>query len=118
MLFVQCGESGYINSNEDTVVSVQCGESGYINSRPFRVNAGPVHAYCATPKGKTAYLCELKAGAEVVVAAADGTMRTAIVGRCKVQTSTRWSGSVTAAVGSVLQEGPPPASKQSSHCIG
>ena len=29
---------------------------GYVNARPFRVNAGPLCSYVATPGGKTAYL--------------------------------------------------------------
>ena len=30
-------------------------ESEYVASRPFRVNAGPVHAYVMTPGNKTRY---------------------------------------------------------------
>jgi hypothetical protein len=61
-------------------------ESQYINSRPFRVNAGAVHAYVQAPSGKTAYLSELKSGAEVLVADAAGRAKTAVVGRCKIET--------------------------------
>jgi 3-dehydroquinate synthase class II len=61
-------------------------ESQYINSRPFRVNAGAVHAYVQAPNGKTAYLSELKSGAEVLVADAAGRAKTAVVGRCKIET--------------------------------
>ncbi len=43
-------------------------ESAYINSRPFRVNAGPCHAYVHMPGDKTAYLSELSSGMEVLVA--------------------------------------------------
>lgn len=60
-------------------------ESQYINSRPFRVNAGAVHAYAQAPGGKTAYLSELRSGSEVLVADAAGRTRTAVVGRCKVE---------------------------------
>lgn len=60
-------------------------ESQYINSRPFRVNAGAVHAYVQAPNGKTAYLSELRSGSEVLVADAAGRTRTAVVGRCKVE---------------------------------
>ncbi|BDA42244.1 3-dehydroquinate synthase [Coccomyxa sp. Obi] len=67
------------------LVHSECSESVYINSRPFRVNAGPVHAYAAAPGGRTAYLAELKSGSEVVVADAQGRQRTAIVGRIKVE---------------------------------
>jgi 3-dehydroquinate synthase class II len=60
-------------------------ESQYINSRPFRVNAGAVHAYVQAPGGKTSYLSELASGSEVLVADACGRTRTAVVGRCKVE---------------------------------
>jgi 3-dehydroquinate synthase class II len=65
---------------------VQCAESSYINSRPFRVNAGPVHAYVHASGGRTAYLSELKSGAEVTVVSPEGGTRQANVGRCKVCT--------------------------------
>ena len=31
-------------------------ENPYVSPRPFRVNAGPVHAYIMAPGGKTRYL--------------------------------------------------------------
>ena len=33
-------------------------ESGYVAARPFRVNAGPVHAYVYLPEGATKYLSD------------------------------------------------------------
>ncbi len=60
-------------------------ESGYVAPRPFRVNAGPVHAYILLPDGKTKYLSELRAGDEVLVADAQGRTRSAIVGRVKIE---------------------------------
>nr|XP_023914873.1 uncharacterized protein LOC112026419 isoform X3 [Quercus suber] len=68
------------------LVHSECLESNYIASRPFRVNAGPVHAYVAVPGGKTSYLSELKAGKEVIVVDQKGQQRTAIVGRVKIET--------------------------------
>ncbi|XP_057488715.1 LOW QUALITY PROTEIN: uncharacterized protein LOC130774674 [Actinidia eriantha] len=68
------------------LVHSECLESNYISSRPFRVNAGPVHAYVAVPGGKTCYLSELKAGKEVIVVDQSGRQRTAIVGRVKIET--------------------------------
>jgi 3-dehydroquinate synthase II len=61
-------------------------EAGYVAARPFRVNAGPVHAYALCPGGKTRYLSELAAGDEVLVVRADGAARVAIVGRIKIET--------------------------------
>ncbi|KAA0053750.1 3-dehydroquinate synthase-like protein [Cucumis melo var. makuwa] len=68
------------------LVHSECLESNYIASRPFRVNAGPVHAYVAVPGGKTSYLSELQAGKEVIVVDQEGRQRTAIVGRVKIET--------------------------------
>ncbi|XP_019451241.1 PREDICTED: uncharacterized protein LOC109353426 [Lupinus angustifolius] len=68
------------------LVHSECLESSYIASRPFRVNAGPVHAYIAVPGGKTCYLSELKSGKEVIVVDQQGKQRTAIVGRVKIET--------------------------------
>ncbi|CAI9109658.1 OLC1v1009519C1 [Oldenlandia corymbosa var. corymbosa] len=68
------------------LVHSECQESNYISSRPFRVNAGPVHAYVAIPGNKTSYLSELKAGKEVLVVDQRGMQRTAIVGRVKIET--------------------------------
>jgi len=60
-------------------------ESGYVAARPFRVNAGPVHAYVLLPGGKTKYLSELRAGDEVLAVDANGRARDAIVGRVKIE---------------------------------
>ncbi|CAK7335141.1 unnamed protein product [Dovyalis caffra] len=50
------------------------------------VEWGPVHAYVSIPGGRTSYLSELKAGKEVVVVDQKGQLRTAIVGRIKIET--------------------------------
>ncbi len=60
-------------------------ESGYVAPRPFRVNAGPVHAYVLLPDGSTKYLSELRAGDEVLTVDAHGASRSAIVGRVKIE---------------------------------
>src|SRR2546422_4079645 len=60
-------------------------ESGYVAARPFRVNAGAVHAYIYLPDGTTKYLSELRAGDEVLVVDSGGRGRSAIVGRLKVE---------------------------------
>jgi 3-dehydroquinate synthase II len=60
-------------------------ESEYAASRPFRVNAGPVHAYILMPDGSTRYLSELKGGDETLVVKADGSTRKVVVGRTKVE---------------------------------
>jgi 3-dehydroquinate synthase II len=60
-------------------------ENPYVAPRPFRVNAGPVHAYIRVPGGKTRYLGELKAGDEVLVVNHEGRSWPAVVGRAKVE---------------------------------
>ena len=60
-------------------------ESEYAASRPFRVNAGPVHAYVLMPDGSTRYLSELMGGDEALVVGADGHTRKVVVGRTKVE---------------------------------
>ena len=60
-------------------------ESEYAASRPFRVNAGPVHAYVLMPDGSTRYLSELSGGDEALVVGADGHTRKVVVGRTKVE---------------------------------
>ena len=60
-------------------------ESEYAASRPFRVNAGPVHAYILMPDGTTRYLSELQGGDEALVVGADGHTRKVVVGRTKVE---------------------------------
>lgn len=60
-------------------------ESEYAASRPFRVNAGPVHAYILMPDGSTRYLSELKGGDEALVVDSKGATRKVVVGRTKVE---------------------------------
>ena len=60
-------------------------ENPYVEPRPFRVNAGPVHAYARVPGGKTRYLSELKAGDGALIVNADGTTEQAVVGRVKIE---------------------------------
>ncbi|MBM3309840.1 MAG: 3-dehydroquinate synthase II [Candidatus Altiarchaeales archaeon] len=60
-------------------------ESEYVASRPFRVNAGAVHAYTIMPNGKTNYLSELKAGDEVLAVDSKGSSRVMTIGRCKIE---------------------------------
>ncbi len=59
--------------------------SPYADARPFRVNAGAVHAYLRLPRDRTAYLCELKAGDEVLAVDPEGRCRVAAVGRNKIE---------------------------------
>jgi len=60
-------------------------DNPYVASRPFRVNAGAVHAYTLTPGGKTRYLADLKAGDEVMLVSFQGKTQTAYLGRNKIE---------------------------------
>jgi len=60
-------------------------ENPYVAARPFRVNAGAVHAYTLTPGGKTKYLDDLKAGDEVLIVNSQGKSQTAYLGRNKIE---------------------------------
>ena len=60
-------------------------ENPYVAPRPFRVNAGAVHAYILLPGGKTAYLADLAVGDRVLVAEHVGAAHDAVVGRVKIE---------------------------------
>jgi 3-dehydroquinate synthase II len=60
-------------------------ENPYVSPRPFRVNAGAVHAYAMTPGGKTKYLADLRAGDEVLLVDSGGHSQTAFLGRNKIE---------------------------------
>ncbi|NTV54611.1 MAG: 3-dehydroquinate synthase II [Syntrophaceae bacterium] len=60
-------------------------ENPYVAPRPFRVNAGAVHAYILLPDGKTAYLSDLAIGGQVLVTDAKGSAHTFIIGRTKIE---------------------------------
>lgn len=67
------------------LVNAETEHNEYVASRPFRVNAGAVHAYAVMPGDKTSYLDELRAGTEVLIVNAEGGTETAVVGRVKVE---------------------------------
>jgi 3-dehydroquinate synthase II len=67
------------------LINAETESNPYVAPRPFRVNAGAVHAYAIMPGDRTAYLEELRPGAEVLLVAADGSTSLATVGRCKTE---------------------------------
>jgi 3-dehydroquinate synthase II len=60
-------------------------ETPYVATRPFRVNAGGVHAYVLGPEGRTRYLSELAAGDAVLLVRFEGATQVAYLGRSKVE---------------------------------
>lgn len=81
------GEGMLIGSQAACLFLVQSEseDNGYVAARPFRVNAGAVHAYAMGPEGRTRYLSEYRSGDSVVLVKRDGTTRLSAVGRCKVE---------------------------------
>lgn len=67
------------------LVHAETESNPYVAARPFRVNAGAVHAYCVLPGDKTSYLEELASGRDVLVVDASGASSLATVGRVKVE---------------------------------
>jgi 3-dehydroquinate synthase II len=60
-------------------------ENPFVNTRPFRVNAGPVHAYIRMANGQTKYLSEVKSGDQVLVVNFAGECYPAVIGRAKIE---------------------------------
>jgi 3-dehydroquinate synthase II len=67
------------------LVHAEDAENPFVNPRPFRVNAGPVHAYIRMAGGQTKYLSEIGAGDCVLVVNFEGKSYPAVVGRAKVE---------------------------------
>ncbi len=84
---LQVGEGMLVGSQSSCLflVASESVESEYVAARPFRVNAGAVHAYILTPGGKTRYLSEIGSGDEVLAVSPDGSSKSVVVGRSKVE---------------------------------
>ena len=67
------------------LVHAETEHNEYVAARPFRVNAGAVHAYIRLPGDKTTYLSEVVAGTEMLVVDNEGNTSVATVGRVKVE---------------------------------
>jgi 3-dehydroquinate synthase II len=73
------------SSNAMFLVHAESVSNPYVSPRPFRVNAGPVHAYTRVTGGKTKYLSELSAGDQVLIVDFRGNTTVGIVGRLKIE---------------------------------
>ncbi|MCK5084389.1 MAG: 3-dehydroquinate synthase II [Candidatus Pacebacteria bacterium] len=60
-------------------------QTPYCDPRPFRVNAGGVHAYVQIAGDKTKYLGELASGSKIMVVDQNGNTQEAIIGRVKIE---------------------------------
>jgi 3-dehydroquinate synthase II len=81
------GEGMLVGSQSACLFLVQSEamDSHYVSSRPFRVNAGAVHAYVLGSDGRTKYLSEVKGGVELMAVDREGRTRPVVVGRAKVE---------------------------------
>lgn len=67
------------------LVHAETEHNEYVAARPFRVNAGGVHAYAMMPDDMTSYLQEITPGDRVLIVDPEGCLSTATVGRTKVE---------------------------------
>jgi 3-dehydroquinate synthase II len=84
---MEIGE-GMLIGNSSSVLFLVHSESisnPYVSPRPFRVNAGAVHAYTRVPGGKTRYLSELASGDQILITDFQGKTTVGIVGRLKIE---------------------------------
>ena len=81
------GEGMLIGNSSQALflVHAESVENLFVNTRPFRVNAGPVHAYVRLANGQTKYLSEVRSGDKVLVVNFEGRSYPAIVGRVKME---------------------------------
>ena len=84
---LRIGEGMLVGSQSNCLFLIQSEamESEYVAARPFRVNAGAVHAYVLTADGKTKYLSEVRSGEEVMAVDDEGNSRTVVIGRSKIE---------------------------------
>jgi len=84
---LEVGEGLLIGSSANALALIhgETLDSEFVPPRPFRVNAGAVHAYVLMADGSTKYLSELTAGDSVAVCNAAGIVRGAVVGRMKIE---------------------------------
>lgn len=81
------GEGMLVGNTSGTLflVHAETVSNPYVAPRPFRINAGAVHAYTRVPGGKTRYLSELSAGDKVLINDNKGNTQIAIIGRLKIE---------------------------------
>jgi len=81
------GEGALVGNSSQALflIHAESIDNPYVAPRPFRVNAGAVHAYVLVPGGKTRYLGELNSGDEIVGVNANGQTVPLVVGRAKIE---------------------------------
>jgi 3-dehydroquinate synthase II len=81
------GEGMLVGNSSQALFLIHAENVGnpFANSRPFRVNAGAVHAYIRMADGRTKYLSEIGTGDRVLIVNFEGKSYPAVVGRAKVE---------------------------------
>lgn len=85
---IMCPGEGLLVGSQSSclfLISSESVGSEYVACRPFRVNAGAVHAYVLTAGGRTKYLSEIQGGDELLAVTPEGRSRTVVVGRAKIE---------------------------------
>ncbi len=67
------------------LVQAEVNENPHVPTRPFRVNAGAIHAYVLSDGERTFYLEELRSGMPISIISSNGNRRTSTVGRVKIE---------------------------------
>ncbi|MBU1172488.1 MAG: 3-dehydroquinate synthase II [Proteobacteria bacterium] len=81
------GQGMLVGNSSSTLflVHAETVSNPYVAPRPFRINAGAVHAYTRVPGGKTRYLSELSSGDPILIHDSKGSASIGIVGRLKIE---------------------------------
>lgn len=82
------GDEGLLigsTSQSQILVQAETTQNDFVEARPFRVNAGALHAYSFQPGGRTSYLSDLRAGAKLMAVRTNGETREVTVGRAKIE---------------------------------
>ena len=67
------------------LVQAEVNENPHVPTRPFRVNAGAIHAYVLSDEQETRYLQELSSGMSLSIISVDGKSRSSTIGRLKIE---------------------------------
>lgn len=81
------GEGGLVGSRSNGffLMHAESLENPYVSPRPFRINAGAVHAYVLGTGQRTRYLAGLRAGDVVTGVNASGRTFPLVIGRVKIE---------------------------------
>lgn len=87
LCYMGTGEGMLIGNTTDGyfLVHSESIENPYTGKRPFRVNAGGLHAYVLQPEDKTEYLSELKIGDPILIVDSRGKTQQSRIGRIKIE---------------------------------